>query len=121
VALGVLSRSGEHPDAPPPDAGPFSLGDPAAVVALLRGAGWVDVEWRAERLPLPVAGGVGPDEAAELSMQLGPARVVTAELAPERQAEVQAAMATAFADHLDVDGHVTLEGTIGIVTARAAR
>ena len=34
-ALDELARSGEHPDAPPPDAGPFSLGDPAAVVALL--------------------------------------------------------------------------------------
>ncbi|MET0459834.1 MAG: methyltransferase domain-containing protein [Ilumatobacteraceae bacterium] len=120
VALGVLARSGQHPDAPPPDAGPFSLGDPAAVVALLRRAGWVDVEWRAERLALPVAGGAGPAEAARLLMQLGPARVVTAELAPERPAALEAAMAVVLADHVDADGHVILQSTIGIVTARAA-
>ena len=74
----------------------------------------------AQRVTLPVAGGAGPDEAAQLSMQLGPARIVTAELPPQRQAEIEAAMAVAFADHLDADGHVTLDATIGIVTARAA-
>ena len=109
VALDELARSGQHPDAPPPDAGPFSLGDPAAVVALLERAGWVDVEWRPERVSLPVAGGVGPADAARLSMQLGPARIVTADLPPPRQAEIEAAMAVAFADHLDADGHVTLD------------
>ena len=120
AVLAELARSGEHPDAPPPDAGPFSLGDPAAVVALLTGAGWVDVEWAPHRVTLQVAGGAGPDEAAQLSMQLGPARIVTAELPPPRQAEIEAAMAVTFADHLDADGHVTLGATIGIVTARAA-
>jgi protein-tyrosine-phosphatase/SAM-dependent methyltransferase len=121
AVLAELARAGEHhPDVPPADAGPFSLGDPAAAVALLTGAGWVDVQWRAQRVTLPVGGGAGPDEAAHLSMQLGPARIVTAELAPARQAEIEAAVAVALADHLDAEGHVTLDATIGIVTARAA-
>jgi protein-tyrosine-phosphatase/SAM-dependent methyltransferase len=118
AALGALDP-GNHADVPAPDLGPFSLGDPDAVVALLTTAGWTDVAWRPHRVSLLLAGGVGPDEAAETAMVLGPTRIVTEGLDDERRGVVRAAVARALADHVNERGHVVLDGSIGIVTARA--
>jgi hypothetical protein len=53
-------------------------------------------------------------------MVLGPTRIVTEGLDDERRAVVRAAIARALADHVDDHGRVVLDGSIGIVTARAA-
>ena len=44
AALAELTAAGIAPEVPPPDEGAFSLGDPAAVGALLRAAGWSDAD-----------------------------------------------------------------------------
>lgn len=119
AALAALAP-GDHPDVPAPDMGPFSLGDPDAVVTLLTAAGWADVAWRPHRVPLLLAGGAGPDGAAETAMVLGPTRMVTEGLDDERRADVRAAVTRALAEHVDEQGRVVLDGSIGIVTARAA-
>ena len=45
VALGVMTAAGVDVVVPPDEGGPFSLGDPATVRALLTASGWHDVEW----------------------------------------------------------------------------
>jgi SAM-dependent methyltransferase len=119
AALAELAGS-DHPDVPAPDVGPFSLGDPATVVTLLGAAGWSDVAWHPHRVPLLLAGGAGPEGAAETAMVLGPTRIVTDGLDDARLAAVRRAVARALADHVDERGRVVLDGSIGIVTARAA-
>jgi hypothetical protein len=44
---------------------------------------------------------------------------VTAELPAARQAEIRTAIAGALRDHVDATGQVVLDGSIGVVTARA--
>ena len=103
VALAELARAGDHPDVPPPDAGPFSLGDPDAVVALLTGAGWTDVAWRPHRAAAAAsAGGAGPDEAAAAGddARAGPHRHRRASTT-DRRPRSAAAIARALADHVD--------------------
>ena len=67
---------------------------------------------------IPVGGGRDPDGAADVSLQLGPTRIVTKDLAPDDVAAVRAAVATGLARHVDDAGHVVLDAVIGIVTAR---
>ncbi len=101
----------------PDDGGPFSLGDVARTTALLEGAGWSGVEAVPHRLPLPFGGGLAPAAAAEAAADFGPTRIAFEDLADDVRAEAVAAIADAFAAHLDDDGHVVLGGSIRIVTA----
>jgi protein-tyrosine-phosphatase/SAM-dependent methyltransferase len=117
VALDVAAAHGVEVDVPPPDGGPFSLGDPDEVAALLTKAGWRDPHWAPHELRLPVGGGRGPEAAAEVSLGLGPARLVADALAPAGRDELRAALAAAYADHLDDAGHVVVGAAIGIVSA----
>lgn len=114
AALRVLGRIDDQPD----DEGPYSLHDPAVIAELLTGAGWAEPATVAHRVALPFGGGVGPAEAADAALDFGPARVVTAGLGDADRARVVAAIAEAFADHLDADGHPVLEGTVLLTTAR---
>jgi hypothetical protein len=111
---------GNHPDVPAPDAGAYSLGDQDAVSTLLSAAGWTDIAWRRHRLQFRLSGGAVPEHAAETALTLGPTRVVTEGLDEQRRAAVRQAIARALGDHVDEHGHVVLDGTVGIVTARPA-
>ena len=53
-----------------------------------------------------------------MSMDFGPTNAVTGDLDAERREDVRAAIASAFAAHVDEHGHVVLEGLVGVVTAR---
>ena len=118
VARKVLSAAGVDVVAPPDDGGPFSLGDPSVVRALLTASGWRDVEWTPAPVRLLVGGGLAPDEAAAMSMDFGPTNAITGDLDPDGRAAVRAAIADAYGDHLDEHGQVVLDGLVGIVTAR---
>ena len=85
---------------------------------MLTDAGWRDVEWTPATVRLVVGGGLEPDAAAAMSMDFGPTNAITADLDAERRAAVRAAIAGAFADHVDEHGHVVLDGLVGVVTAR---
>jgi protein-tyrosine-phosphatase/SAM-dependent methyltransferase len=118
AAVEALAERGIDAAVPPDDAGPFSLGDAAAVTAMLGRAGWRDAAWTPVAVRVPVGGGLGPHDAADISLQLGPTRIVTKDLAPDDLAAVRAAVVDRLSQHVDGAGHVVLDATIGIVTAR---
>ena len=117
VALAALDEAGIEVDPPPDGYGPFSLADRGSVIEMLEAAGWRDAAWTPHRVSLLIGGGQDPAAAAASSMQLGPTRVATTDLEPDRVESVQQAIAARFADHLDETGDVVLGATVGIVTA----
>lgn len=117
AALDELRRRGVTVQAPSEDDGPFSLGDPAVVIALLTGAGWSDVVCTPHQLVLPLGGGMDAASAATAALDSGPVRPVTAGLADDDRDALAAAIAVAFARHLDAGGCVQLSARILLVTA----
>lgn len=117
AALGELRRRGVTVQAPSDDDSPFSLRDPATVTTLLTKAGWSHVTCTPHQLMLTYCGGLDAESAAVDAFNSGPTRLVTAQLDDCHRAAVTAAIATAFADHLDNDGHVHLGIQILVVTA----
>lgn len=117
VVVAEMEARGLTPEVPPSDGGPFSLGEPEPVIAMLERAGWRNVAWTRREVRLPVGGGRDPEGAAEVSMLLGPTRIVSLDSDPAVLAEIQAAVATRLADFVDESGHVVLDATIGIITA----
>ncbi|MGI8939930.1 MAG: class I SAM-dependent methyltransferase [Iamia sp.] len=104
-------------DVPPVDGGPFSMGDAAEVLGLLGGAGWSEVVWDEQQVTLLMGGGLSPAEAAVATLDFGPTRLVATGLDDEARDRMVAAITEAYQEHLDPDGHVTLDGTIIIVSA----
>lgn len=123
VALDVARRVraehglGEPEDLPGDREGASSLSDTVATTALLEGAGWSDVTATAHDLDLPFGGGLPPVEAAAVASGFGPTRVALAGVDDEVRATAEAAIAEAFAPHVDEAGHVVLGGRIFVVTA----
>jgi SAM-dependent methyltransferase len=117
AALDELRRRGVAVQAPSEDDVAFSLADPAAVTTLLTGAGWSRVACTRHRLALPFGGGLDASAAAVAAVDTGPTRLVTTELDNDDRTAVTAAIAAAFARHLDTNGHVNLGGGILLVTA----
>lgn len=116
AALGALPHLADA--APPDDEGPFSLGDPAALAALLSLAGWDEVEIVPHRLPLPFAGGADAPTAARAALDFGATRTLLDGRPADEVAAAEAAIAIAFEPHLDEHGHVVLTGAVQVVTAR---
>ncbi|QYG93418.1 class I SAM-dependent methyltransferase [Iamia sp. SCSIO 61187] len=118
AALGVLrAHDVPVPAGLPEDGGPFSLGDGAASVALLEGAGWADAAAVSHRLDLPFGGGLPPRAAAEAAVDFGPTRVALEGLADDVVAAAVDAIAEALAGHVDGSGHVVLGGHVIVLTA----
>jgi SAM-dependent methyltransferase len=117
AALGELSRRGVPVQAPPADDGPFSLHDPATVTALLTAAGWSHVQCTPHRLVLPFGGGLDPASAAVAALDLGPTRLVAAQLDADDRAAVTTAIVTTLTRYLGAGGHVHLGARILLVTA----
>jgi SAM-dependent methyltransferase len=105
---------------PPDDEGPFSLARTDALSALLQDAGWSDVAVAPHRLAMPFAGGVDRTAAAHAALDFGATRSLLADRPADEVAAAEAAIADAFADHLDEHGHVVLTGAVHVVTARRA-
>ncbi|MEO7555278.1 MAG: hypothetical protein ABIV94_01570, partial [Acidimicrobiales bacterium] len=118
ATLDALRQRGVDVAEPPTDAGPFSLSDADQTVALLASAGWTDARVEDHSLPLTFLGGLVGDEAARAAVDFGPTRVVTADLGDGDRDAVVAAIAAAFADHVDESGRVVLEGRVHLVLAR---
>lgn len=120
VALDALERCGARPaEVPPPDEGPFSLGDESTVRELLSGAGWSDVSVTAHELPMAFGGGLDPRAAALAALDVGPTRLVTAGIGDAVRTEVVAALEDAFTTRV-TDGVVVLAAEILVVRARRA-
>jgi len=117
AGLAELHRRGVARDLPPANSGPFSLGDEPAVRRLLETTGWDDVEWQPHELSFLVGAGMTPAEAAEALLELGPIRVVTAELDEPTKAAVGEAIRDRLELHVDA-GQVVLGGRVIAVSAR---
>jgi SAM-dependent methyltransferase len=99
---------------PPPDGpGPFALGDPDRVRALLTAAGFSDPDLVGVREPMYV----GPDVAAAERYVSAMFGSVLAELDDAARAEAGAALRATLEEHLGPDG-VTYPSAMWIVTAR---
>jgi SAM-dependent methyltransferase len=117
AALDRLRRRGTTVDVPPDDEGAFSLHDPAAVTALLTGAGWSGVTCTPHQLQLPLCGGMAPPLVAAAILDSGPVGRVTAQLDNDDRAAVATAITAALSDHVDSNGHVILTAHTLLVTA----
>jgi ubiquinone/menaquinone biosynthesis C-methylase UbiE len=115
ATLAALGRdAGELPD----DEGPFSLHGPEVIAATLEPAGWTEVRSEVRRLTLAYGGHVAPAVAAPTALDSGPTRVVTVDIDDEAKARVVEAVAEAMGRHVDGQGHVALDATVLITTAR---
>jgi SAM-dependent methyltransferase len=118
VALDHLRRWGQSVDVPSVDGGPFSLSDAGVVRDILGEAGWSEVSSQEHPVRLAVGGGSTPEEAAEVSLHLGPAGAVTEHIDDARRDELHRAVTDVYRNHVDEQGHVVLDGTIVLVSAR---
>ena len=97
--------------------GPFSLADPDDVAAILRGAGYADVQVRGEDMEMSVGGGLPLEAAVEFSLEHGPLRRVLSSATPD----IRAAAADRVTDALsryDGPSGVRMPAAVWIVTAR---
>src|SRR5262249_57141642 len=62
--------------------GPFSLADPDDVAAILRGAGYADVQLRGEDMEMTVGRGLPLEAPVEFSLEHGPLRRVLSSATP---------------------------------------
>jgi SAM-dependent methyltransferase len=104
VIRAYAERHGLSVSIPPPDAGPFSLGEPARVAELLTRAGWRDVRLRPHRVPLPL--GSDADEAARSALDSGAARAAIADLDERHRCALVAALAERLTDRVAGDAVV---------------
>ncbi|WCO68951.1 methyltransferase domain-containing protein [Iamia majanohamensis] len=118
VAVEALRARGLDPQVPPVDGGPFSLGDEGRARDLLTGAGWTDVGREVHRLAMPFGGALSAPEAAGSALDFGPTRLVTEGADDAGRAAVVGALTEAFSARLDAEDHVTLEGTVVVLSAR---
>ncbi len=109
----------EHLPLPEPTdgPGPFSLGDPAAVVTMLEAAGFDTVLLEPLELLMLVGGGGTVEKTLEFLMHTGIARAMFAGAEPVAADRARAAVRQLLAEHHDGEG-VRLGSASWIVTAR---
>jgi SAM-dependent methyltransferase len=113
VPEAVLDRYGPQPDVPGP--GMFSQSDPAAVGAILTGAGWERPDVEPHEVFLRI--GSDPADAADYLAGTGSVRRVLDALDPGQRSAALADLTAALSDHV-TDG-VRLKAGIHIVQAHA--
>jgi SAM-dependent methyltransferase len=113
VPEAVLDRYGPQPDVPGP--GMFSQSDPAAMAAMLSGAGWARPAVEPHQVVLRI--GSDPADAADYLAGTGSVRRVLDTIDPGQRSAALADLAAALNDHVS-DG-VRLTAGINIVQAHA--
>lgn len=116
TAAATLTEMGLTFDAEPSDGGPYSLSDRSHATELLGSAGWEEVGWAPHDISMPVGGGLSPEDAGAVSLEFGPARLITPE-APSVREQVTDAIIDAYRGHLNADGHVVLGGRVIVISA----
>jgi SAM-dependent methyltransferase len=105
------------PQLPPPGApGPFAMADPAAVRALLEGAGWSGIEVEGLEVEQPWPPGGGPEASADVMVQISPPLATALRARPEQRDAVVAAIVESLGPRVR-DGAVYFEAAAWIVTA----
>lgn len=121
VATEVLDRHGRDYEPLAGDEGAFSIHSASIAESLLGGAGWADVGYAVHRLPMQLAGGLAPAEAATASLDFGPIRYRVEGQPEELRDEMVAALTEIYEDRVDGDGYVVVTGTVGVITATRPR
>lgn len=117
----AIARLGPGPKAPPNEPGPFAFADRNYAVGLLKDAGLADVETTA--VPVTLVPPDTLDEAAGLSVQVGPAARLIATLIATKNgtaadaAAIAQAVAAALASYQTADG-VRVPAVINLFSAR---
>ncbi len=119
VVLNFLPRPGE--DARTCGPGPYSMADEETVIAMLRGAGFVDENF--QRVDAPILLGETVQASVDFQLALGPAGEVFREagdLAEQRREQIESALKDAISPYLNEEG-VAMASSSWVVTARNPR
>ncbi|MBX2799992.1 MAG: class I SAM-dependent methyltransferase [Myxococcales bacterium] len=109
----VMELPQPEPDAP----GPFRYGDPAALPALLRQAGFADVACRSWRGQLAVGGGLTAEEAAQFTLSaFGVGEMLQKQGSDHEIQQATRSLTERFRPHV-VDGVVRMDAHAHLVTA----
>lgn len=99
--------------------GPFSLSDPDGVLAMLRAAGYTDVDLTGHEMDITVGGGLPLQAAVEFTLEHGPLRRVLASASPEVRAAAADRVAVALSAYNGPSG-VRMPAAVWVITARTA-
>ncbi len=107
------------PPPPPPDApGPFAFADRDKVEALLRTAGFQDVQLESVREDLAIAAGASLDQAVDFLLQMGPTAQMLRDTDPKLLDTVRSSIREALAPYA-TDRGLIMPSAAWIVTAAA--
>ena len=109
----ALPAIGGEPGGP----GMFAFADPARAERVLSGAGWADLEVRAEDAPITVGGGGDVDETVEFLAAGSIGRALLADVDESTRRRVLDALRDALASHATPAG-VVLGAAVWVVSAR---
>lgn len=116
VVLGFLPEPGD--DAQTCGPGPFSMADEETVTAMMRAAGYDNIEFR--RVDAPVLVGNDVKDAIAFQLAIGPAGEVFREagaLAEEKRAEIEAALADAINQQKIAADGIVMESSSWVISA----
>ncbi|WP_425046108.1 class I SAM-dependent methyltransferase [Primorskyibacter sp. S87] len=117
VVLDFLPQPGD--DAQTCGPGPFSMANEDTVLAMMKSAGYTDIEFR--RVDAPVLVGRDVEDAIAFQLAIGPAGEVfreAGELAEQRRPEIEAAMAKAIRAETTGDDGIIMPSSSWVITAR---
>lgn len=97
--------------------GPFSLADGEALAALMKGAGFRQVEVRAVRQAVAIGGPGTLEEAVDHALEVGPAGRVLEAVGAAHRPRFREALLSALSPHVR-DGAVWLDAAAHVVTGR---
>lgn len=118
VVGGIISQFVEVPQRDPDGPGPFRFADPEATGAMLRAAGFTDVDFQPHRAEQPLGGtGAGVDGAIDFVLEAMAMRAPLAAAGPDVPARARAALAEAFRGY-ERGGSVLMPGMSWFVSAR---
>ena len=116
VVLGFLPEPGA--DAQTCGPGPFSMADEQTVTAMMRAAGYENIEFR--RVDAPVLVGNDVKDAIAFQLAIGPAGEVFREagaLAEEKRAEIEGALAEAIKRHVVASEGIVMDSSSWVISA----
>ena len=97
--------------------GPFSLSDHDALLALLRGAGYTDVDLTGHEVDITVGGGLPLPAAVAFTLDHGPVRRVLSTASPEIRAAANERVTAALSAY-DGPSGVRMPAAVWVITAR---
>ena len=97
--------------------GPFSLTDHDGVLAMLRAAGYTDVDLTGHEMDVTIGGGLPLSAAVEFTIDHGPVRRVLASASPEVRAAATERVAAALSPY-DGPSGVRMPAAVWVITAR---